>query len=63
MNPNGRVVIALEKNQQLYIECGNRKVEIWPDNPQYIIMLIEKHGLDLEKQYETEFSNVMVAKK
>ena len=33
LNLKGRFVLSVDKNQNKYIECNNRKIEIYPDNP------------------------------
>ena len=63
LNKNGRVVLSLEKNQQPFIDYAERKIKIWPDNPSNISILLERNFIRNIKQFETEFSNVIIAEK
>lgn len=63
LNRNGRVVLSLEKNQQPFIDYAERKIKIWPDNPSNISILFERNFIRNIKQFETEFSNVIIAEK
>ena len=63
LNPNGKFVLSIDKNQQNKIDFGNRKVEVYPDTPQEINSLLIESGLFIEKQFETKFAVIFVAKK
>ena len=63
LNPNGRVVISLDKNRETYIEYGTRKLEIYPDSPEEIVVLMEKVGLTNIETHETEFAYIVKANK
>lgn len=63
LNKNGSVVLSLEKNQQPFIDYAERKIKIWPDNPSNISILLERNFIRKIKQFETEFSNVIIAEK
>ena len=61
LNPNGRVVISLDKNRETYIEYGTRKLEIYPDSPEEIVALMETVGLKYIEKHETEFAYIVKA--
>ena len=63
LNPNGRVVISLDKNRETYIEYGTRKLEIYPDTPNEIMALMGKVGLTNIETHETEFAYIVKANK
>ncbi len=63
LNKNGRFVLSITKNQSTEIDFGNRKLTVYPDNPQEIFRLIKQVGLSLEKKFETEFATITVAQK
>jgi len=63
LKPNGRFVLSIDKDQSEFIDMGNRKIKIYPDNPADICRYIEAAGLVLEKQFETEFAVVFVSGK
>jgi SAM-dependent methyltransferase/predicted phosphodiesterase len=63
LKPYGRFVLSIDKNQSEFIDMGNRKIKIYPDNPADICGYIEAAGLVLEKQFETEFAVIFAARK
>lgn len=60
---DGRFVLSTDKNQNDTIDAGFTKIKIFPDNPDSIRACIEKTGMKLEEQYETEFAHIFVAVK
>ncbi len=62
LKPYGRFVLSIDKNQSEFIDMGNRKIKIYPDNPVDICGHIEAAGLALEKQFETEFAVIFAAR-
>ncbi|OGO90475.1 MAG: hypothetical protein A2Y17_13015 [Clostridiales bacterium GWF2_38_85] len=63
LKSGGRFVISIDKNQNEYIDIGNRKIKIYPDNPNDITGYIKAARLLLEKQFETKFAHIFVARK
>lgn len=63
LKPTGRFILSIDKNQSEYIEISDRKVRIFPDDPDDICKYIILAKLMLEKQFETEFAVVFVARK
>jgi hypothetical protein len=61
--PNGRFVLSIDKSQQTIIDYGNRKLPVYPDNPDRIFALLTEAGLTVEEQFETDFAVVFVAQK
>ncbi len=67
LNPGGRFVLSIDKNQQMEIDYasgyGSRKIVVYPDTPEEITALITEAGLNIEKQFETEFALIITARK
>lgn len=63
LKSGGRFVLSIDKNRDEYIDLGNRKVRIYPDNPNDIKGFIKAAGLLPEKQFETEFAHIFAARK
>lgn len=63
LNTSGRFVLSIDKNQNKYIDCGSRKIEIYPDNPTDMKRYIKKTGLTLLDSIETEFAHIFVCTK
>ncbi|HHV59073.1 MAG TPA: class I SAM-dependent methyltransferase [Clostridiaceae bacterium] len=63
LKPDGRFVLSIDKNQSEFIDMGNRKIKIYPDNPADICRYIKDTGLVLLKQFETEFAVIFTALK
>jgi SAM-dependent methyltransferase len=61
--PGGRFVLSIDKNQQTEIDYGSRKITVYPDTAEEITALIAETGLIIEKQFETEFAVIFVARK
>ena len=59
----GKLVLALDKSREEYIDFGSRKIKIYPDTPENIIFLLKERGFTGIRQRETEFSYVVSAKK
>ena len=63
LNPGGRFVLSISKNQQTEIDYGSRKIAVYPDATEEITALLTDAGLSMEKQFETEFAVVFDAVK
>lgn len=59
----GRFVLSIDKNQQTEIDYGNRKIAVYPDTAEEIVALITEAGLNIENQFETEFTIIFTARK
>ncbi len=63
LKDGGIFVLSIDKNQSSFIDMGNRKVKIYPDNPEEICKFILKAKLNLTEQFETENAYIIVSKK
>lgn len=63
LKPKGRFVLSIDKSQNKYIEYGDRKIEVYPDNPTDIKKYIIKSGLKITDCIETEFAYIFVSSK
>lgn len=61
LSPGGRFVLSIDKNPNDFIDMSNRKIKIYPDNPDEICGYIKAARLKLEKQFETEFAHIIIA--
>ncbi len=63
LNPKGRLILAIDKNQNEYIDYGDRKIKIYPDNPNEIKEYFINSGLSLLDCIETEFAHIFIGLK
>ncbi len=63
LSPQGLFILSINKNTQTSIDFGDRKIEVYPDSTDETAALIAKAELTMEKQFETEFAVVFVARK
>jgi len=63
LNSGGILCLSLDKNRSEYIDVGNRKLKVFPDDPAIIEKCIENAGLKLQEKYELEFATVIVCSK
>ena len=63
LNPKGYFILSIDKKQNEYIDCGNRKIKIYPDNPDDTKEYFIKSGLTLLDCIETEFAYILVGLK
>lgn len=63
LNPCGRCILSIDKNQQTEIDYGRKKIIVYPDTAEEITTLLAEVGLSIEKQFETEFAIIIAAKK
>jgi ubiquinone/menaquinone biosynthesis C-methylase UbiE len=63
LNPGGRFVLSIDKNQQTEIDYGTRRIPVFPDTPKEIDELLTKAGFIIEQQIETEFAVIFAAVK
>lgn len=60
LNKNGRFILSISKDQDTYINAGERRILIYPDDPSVIKKYIADARLDLIECFETEFAYVLV---
>lgn len=63
LNKNGLLCLSLDKNRDKFIDMGNRKLKIFPDNPNTIEKCIENAGLKRQEKYEVEFATIIICSK
>lgn len=60
---DGIFAISLDKCRNRYIDCGTRKVRVYPDDPKKIEKTLAALGFVLSDSYETERAFIIIAKK
>ncbi len=60
LNPNGRFVLSIDKNQEEYMTCGDRTIHIYPDTPDDIKGYFEGADIKLLDCSEVEFAYIFV---
>ena len=63
LKPKGYFILSIDKNQNEYIDCGNRKIKIYPDKPDDIKECFINSCLTLSDCIETEFAYILVGLK
>ena len=63
LKPKGYFVLSIDKNQNEYIDYGDRKINIYPDNPNETKEYFINSGLKLLDCIETEFAYILVGLK
>ena len=60
---SGLFVLSIDKNQSEYIDMGDRKIKIYPDNPNDIHSYLSIATLTIVNEFETDHAYVIVSKK
>ena len=63
LSNNGLFVLSIDKNQNEYIDMGDRKVKIYPDNPNDIRSYLSASKLKLIDEFETDHAYITVSRK
>lgn len=63
LKPKGIFCLAIDKNQSEYIDMGNRKIKIYPDNPNDILDIINLTKMSVKNVFETENGYIIVSTK
>ncbi len=63
LKPNGLFVLSIDKNQDEFVDYGDRKIKIYPDNPDDTKEYFTNSGLILLNCIETEFAYILVGLK
>lgn len=63
LNRNGRFILSISIDQTVTLDFGNRKIDVYPDTSDNIASLLIESGLNIEKQFDTEFAMIFVAQK
>ena len=59
---SGLFVLSIDKNQSEYIDMGDRKIKIYPDDPMEIQNYLSKSNMKLIDQFETAYAYVIVSR-
>lgn len=63
LKPKGYFILSIDKKQTEYIDYGDRKIKIYPDNPDNTKKYFTNSGLTLLDCIETEFAHILVGLK
>ena len=63
LNSKGYFVLSIDKNQSKYINYADRKIKVYPDDPNNTKEYLAKSGLKLLDFIETEFAYILVGLK
>ena len=63
LNDSGIFVLSIDKNQDEFIDMGDRKIKIYPDSPSNIRALLTASGLKITNEIETDHAYITVSKK
>ncbi len=63
LKPKGYLVLSIDKNQNQYLEYGDRRIRIYPDDPDETKQYFLNSGFVLQDRIETEFAYVLVGRK
>lgn len=63
LNSNGRFAISIDKNRSGCIEFGDRRLKVYPDDPDKIKEYFKSAGIALDTIIETEFSYLIYGEK
>ncbi|MCK5129508.1 MAG: class I SAM-dependent methyltransferase [Clostridiales bacterium] len=61
LKSKGIFVLSIDKNQSEYIDYAPREIKVYPSKPNDIELYIMNTGLNLYKQFETEYAIIFVA--
>lgn len=63
LKQNGRFVLSIDDNPDDYLDMGEYKVRVYPDNPNDTKEGLLKAGFVIKEIIETEFAHIFVCKK
>ena len=63
LNNKGIFVLSIDKNQNEFIDTGDRKIKIFPDNPNDIYNYLSISKLKIVNEFETDHAYVTVSRK
>ncbi len=61
LTEQGRFVLSIDKNQEQWIDYGDRKIQVFPDRKETTEECLIRAKMNMLKQYETEFAHIFVA--
>lgn len=62
LKTGGKFVLSIDDNQDEYLDMGDYKIRVYPDNPQDTEKGLNKAGFRIEKIMKTEFAHIFVCK-
>lgn len=60
---DGKFVLSIDNNQDAYLDMGDYKVRVYPDNPVDTEKGLIKAGFVIEKNIKTEYAHIFVSEK
>ena len=60
---DGLFILSIDKNQNEFIDMGDRKIKIYPDNPNDIRSYLSISNLKIINEFETDHAYVTVSQK
>jgi ubiquinone/menaquinone biosynthesis C-methylase UbiE len=63
LNPKGRFILSIDKNPLEFLDYGNYRVKMFPDNLKQTIILLEEGGFRIENTLEVDFAYIISATK
>lgn len=63
LTDGGRFVLSIDKNRSTVLDCGKRKLTVYPDTPEQIAALGGAEGLSVLSREETENAFIIILKK
>ena len=60
LNNDGLFILSIDKNQNEFIDMGDRKIKIYPDNPNDIRSYLSISKLKIINEFDTDHAYVMV---
>ena len=63
LNDSGIFVLSIDKNKDEFIDMGDRKVKIYPDNPNDIRSYLSISKLKIINEFETDHAYITVSQK
>jgi len=63
LNPQGRFVLSIDKNQNKILDCNHRKIRLYPDSKEQTESILAAVGFQISQILETELAYIFVANK
>ncbi len=63
LNESGVFALSIDKNQSEFLEFGNRKIKVYPDEPERIAEDFSNANMIITDRYETDFACIFISKR
>lgn len=63
LKENGKFILSIDNNQDNYLDMGEYKVKVFPDNPKDTKEALLNAGFDIQEIIETEYAHIFVCTK